>query len=224
MKHIFSLIFLLLSVAGASQCEVYITPGSSTVIDHNPGISFIFEVQNDSDTPYLGGDLYLNWALSGGASGPIFEFDFGVLPILPGESKYVSTPSFDVPLPENVPGNWYSYGGWTGDNYFPPGWALFLDDEPSCWDYILDDTQTNGYFNNPLSDNCNNLDGDMFCDDQCSFELVDFNLETAELTLIPTSTYCPNLGSYVWKSWLKIFKFNVIKSWNFRSKTLCHIF
>ena len=113
MKHIFSLIFLLLSIYSAGQCDVYITPGSSTVIDHNPGISFVFEVQNNSDTPYLGGDLYLNWALSGGASGPIFEFDFGVLPILPGESKYVSTPSFDVPLPENVPGNWYSYGGWT---------------------------------------------------------------------------------------------------------------
>ncbi len=200
MRHIFSLIFLLLSIAGVSQCGVHITPGSSTVIDHNPGISFVFEVQNDSDTPYLGGDLYLNWALSGGASGPIWEFDFGVLPILPGESKYVSTPSFDVPLPENVPGNWYSYGGWTGDDYFPPGWALFLDDEPSCWDYILDNTQANGYFNNPLSDNCSNLDGDMFCDDQCDFELVDFNLETAELTIIPTSTYCPNLGSYVWQN------------------------
>jgi len=200
MKYIFSLIFLFFSVIGLGQCEVYIVPGSSTVIDHNPGISFVFEVQNDSDTPYLGGDLYLNWALSGGASGPIWEFDFGVLPVLPGESKYISTPSFDVPLPENVPGNWYSYGGWTGDNYFPPGWALFLDDEPSCWDYVLDDTQVNGYFNNPLSDNCSNLDGDMFCDNQCNFELIDFNLETAELTLIPTSTYCPNIGSYVWQS------------------------
>ena len=93
MRYIFSLIFLLLSVAGASQCEVHITPGSSTVIDHNPGISFVFEVQNDSDTPYLGGDLYLNWALSGGASGPIFGFDFGVFSFF----KISSASSEDLP-------------------------------------------------------------------------------------------------------------------------------
>ena len=200
MKYFYALIFLLLSIGGVAQCEVYITPGSSTVIDHNPGISFVFEIQNDSNTPYSGGDLYLNWALSGGASGPIYTFDFGVFPILPGQSKYVSTPSFDIPLPENVPGNWYSYGGWTGDNYFPPGWALFLDDEPSCWDYVLDDTQVNGYFNNPLSDGCDNPNGDNFCDDQCNLEVIDFNLETAELTVIPNSTYCPNLGSPFWQN------------------------
>ena len=97
------LILLFFPTFLLSQCEVHIVPGSPTVIDHNPGISFVFEVQNYSDTPYFGGDLYLDWSLSGGSSGPIWDFDFGVFPILPGESKYVSTPSFDIPLPENVP-------------------------------------------------------------------------------------------------------------------------
>ena len=117
MKHFYLLLFLLINLVGTSQCEVYITPNSAVVIDHNPGISFVFEVQNDSDTPYFGGDLYLDWALSGGSSGPIWEFNFGVFPILPGESKYVSTPSFDIPLPENVPGNWSPYSGWSGDEF-----------------------------------------------------------------------------------------------------------
>ena len=51
MKYFYALIFLLLNIGGVAQCEVHITPGSSTVIDHNPGISFIFEIQNDSNIP-----------------------------------------------------------------------------------------------------------------------------------------------------------------------------
>jgi gliding motility-associated-like protein len=202
MKYIFSLIFLFFSVIGLGQCEIYIVPGSSQVIDHDPGISFIFEVQNNSDTPYFGGDLYLDWSLSGGSSGPIWDFDFGVFPILPGESKYVSTPSFDIPLPENVPGNWSPYSGWSGDEYVEY-FRITLDEnanfnDSDCYQWMLDGD--GGYWNEPLSDGCNNPNGDNFCDDQCNLEVLDFNLETAELTIIPNSTYCPNLGSPFWQS------------------------
>ena len=196
MKYFYSLIFLLFSLAGAAQCDVYIVPGSSHVINLDPGIAFAFEIQNDSDVPYMGGTLHIDWALSNGA-----VWDFGFNPggiILPGQSRYISTPSLDIPLPENVPGNWTPYGGWAGANFFPPGWKLFLNDEYDCFDWILDDTQPNGYFNNPSSDGCYNPDGDIFCDNQCNIELVDFNLETAELTIIPYSTYCPNLNSFNW--------------------------
>ena len=202
MKHFYLLVFLLLNLVGWGQCEVYITPGSATIIDHDPGISFVFEIQNDSDTPYFGGDLYLDWALSGGISGPIWEFDFGVFPILPGESKYVSTPSFDIPLPENVPGNWSPYAGWSGDEYIEY-FRITLDEnvnfnDSDCYQWMLDGD--GGYWNEPLSDGCNNPNGDNFCDDQCNLEVLDFNLETAELTIIPNSTYCPNLGSPIWQS------------------------
>ena len=202
MKHFYLLLFLLINLVGTSQCEVYITPNSAVVIDHNPGISFVFEVQNDSDTPYFGGDLYLDWALSGGSSGPIWEFNFGVFPILPGESKYVSTPSFDIPLPENVPGNWSPYSGWSGDE-FSEYFRITLDEnvnfnDSDCYQWMLDGD--GGYWNEPLSDGCENPNGDNFCDDQCNLEVIDFNLETAELTIIPNSTYCPNLGSPFWQN------------------------
>ena len=198
MKYFYSLIFLLLSIVGTAQCEVYIVPGSSVVHDHNPGISFGFEIQNDSDVPYTGGTLYLDFALSNGA---VWDFGFNAFGmILPGDSKYIGTPVFDIPLPENIPGNWEPYAGWTGTNYFPPGWKLFLDDEFDCLDYVLDDTQPNGYFNNPLSDGCYNPDGDNFCNDACNVEIVDFNIETTELTIIPYSTYCPNLNSQYWEN------------------------
>ena len=198
----FFVLFCLLPTILWGQCEVFITPGSSTIIDHNPGISFVFEVQNDSDTPYFGGDLYLDWSLSGGSSGPIWEFDFGVFPILPGESKYVSTPSFDIPLPENVPGNWSPYAGWSGDE-FSEYFRITLDEnvnfnDSDCYQWMLDGD--GGYWNEPLSDGCENPNGDNFCDDQCNLEVVNFNLEIAELTIIPNSTYCPNLGSPFWQS------------------------
>ena len=124
MKYFYSLIFLLFSLVGIAQCDVYIVPGSSHVIDLDPGIAFAFEIQNDSDIPYMGGTLHIDWALSNGA---VWNFSFnpgGI--ILPGQSRYISTPSLDIPLPENVPGNWTPYGGWTGANFFPPGWKLFL--------------------------------------------------------------------------------------------------
>jgi gliding motility-associated-like protein len=197
------------------QCEVHIVEGTSIVFDHNPGISFGFEIQNDSDVPYMGGTLGLNWALSGNPDGPVWEFELnGSGMILPGESRYIGTPVFDIPLPENVPGNWYSYGGWTGNTYFPPGWALFLDSEPTydfngdgtitgdeyCWDYVTDPTQPNGYFADPLSEGCYNPDLNIFCDDACEIQVIDFNLETTELTIIPTSTYCPNINSPIWEN------------------------
>ena len=202
MRILHLLIFLLLSTIGIGQCNIFIVPNSATVIDHDPGISFVFEIQNDSDAPYFGGDLYLDWSLSGGASGPIWEFDFGVFPILPGESKYVSTPSFDIPLPENVPGNWSPYAGWSGDE-FSEYFRITLDEnvnfnDSDCYQWMLDGD--GGYWNEPLSDSCSNLNGDNFCDDQCNLEVVDFNLETTELTIIPNSTYCPNLGSPLWQS------------------------
>jgi hypothetical protein len=117
MKKFLLLLLLVTSYTGWGQCDVYITPGSIQVIDHNPGISFAFEIQNDDIIPYSGGPLYMDWALSGFISGPIWEFDLNPIPILPGQSRFVSTPVFDLPLPGNVPGNWTPYAGWTGSEY-----------------------------------------------------------------------------------------------------------
>ena len=193
--------FLLFSTLLHSQCEVYITPGSSIVYDHNPGISFGFEIQNDSDIPYTGGTLGVNFLL---CNDNVWDFEFSPSSVIfPGESKYIGTPIFDIPLPENAQ-DWYCYDDPANpDNYFP--WYLYLDNETQvdgeyCWDVITDPTQPNGYFNNPLSDGCDNPDGDIFCNDGCEIEVVDFNLETAELTIIPYSTYCPNNNSPIFEN------------------------
>ena len=106
-----------LAYTSSAQCDVYISPGSTQVIDHNPGISFAFEIQNDDIVPYTGGSLYMDWTLSGFISGPVWDFSLGILPIPAGGSRYISTPIFDIPLPANVPGNWTPYGGWTGTSY-----------------------------------------------------------------------------------------------------------
>lgn len=179
-----------------SQCEVYIVPGSSIVYDHNPGISFGFEIQNDSDIPYTGGTLGINFLL---CNDDVWDFNLsGPGIILPGNSRYIGTPVFDIPLPENAQ-DWYCYNDPANpDNYFP--WYLYLDGEAQvngeyCWDAVTDPTQPNGYFNNPLSQGCDNPDGDIFCNDGCNIEVVDFDLETGELTIIPYSTYCPNNNS-----------------------------
>jgi hypothetical protein len=63
MKKFLLLLLLVTSYTGWGQCDVYITPGSIQVIDHNPGISFAFEIQNDDIIPYSGGPLYMDWAL-----------------------------------------------------------------------------------------------------------------------------------------------------------------
>lgn len=199
MKKFLTSLLLLISPLTylLSQCEVYITPGTSIANDHNPGISFGFEIQNDSDVPYTGGTLGINFLLC--SDDNIWEFELttaGIIP--PGGSGYVATPILDVPLPENAQ-DWYCYDNPDNpDNYFP--WYLYLDGEAQvngeyCWDAVTDPTQPNGYFNNPLSEGCDNPDGDIFCNDGCNVELVDFNLETNELTIIPYSTYCPNNNS-----------------------------
>ena len=210
MKYFSFLIFTLLSIVGVTQCEVHIVPGSSIVYDHNPGISFGFEIQNDSDVSYTGGTLGVNFLL---CNDDLWNFElngFGI--ILPGNSKYIGTPVFDIPLPENAQ-DWYCYGDPDNpDNYFP--WYLYLDgqewvdlngdNQPQsneyCWDAVTDPTQPNGYFNNPLSQGCDNPDGDIFCNDGCNIEVVDFNLETGELTIIPYSTYCPNNNSPIFEN------------------------
>ena len=194
MRVLHLLIFLLLSTIGIGQCDIFIVPNSAIVIDHNPGISFAFEVQNNSTTPYFGGDLYLDWALS---SNSVWNFDFNTNPITPGTSRYVSTPSLDIPLPGNVPDNWSPYGGWSGTEYIPY-FKLSLIGNYECFEWVLD--SEGNFWNQPLSDGCENPNGDNFCDDQCNLELIDFNLETAELTIIPNSTYCPNLSSFSWSN------------------------
>jgi gliding motility-associated-like protein len=179
-----------------AQCEVHIVPNSVIVIDHNPGISFVFEIQNDDVVSYTGGPLYMDWALSSFISGPIWEFNLNPIPILPGESRYISTPSFDIPLPENVPGNWSPYAGWTGSEY--TSFKIGLDPiySTNCYQWIFNEDGT--LWTELLSDGCSNINGNNFCDDQCHVELVDYNLETEELTIIPYSTYCPNIGTPAW--------------------------
>jgi gliding motility-associated-like protein len=196
MKKFLLLLLLVTSYTGWGQCDVYITPGSIQVIDHNPGISFAFEIQNDDIIPYSGGPLYMDWALSGFISGPIWEFDLNPIPILPGQSRFVSTPVFDIPLPGNVPGNWTPYAGWTGSEYTSFKLALVPIYSTNCYEWITN--EDGSLWTDFLSDGCDNPDGDNFCNDVCEVELVDFNLETEELTIIPYSTYCPNITNPAW--------------------------
>jgi gliding motility-associated-like protein len=191
----FFVLFCLLPTILWGQCEVYINPGSIQVIDHNPGISFAFEIQNDDIIPYSEGSLYMDWSLSGFASGPIWDFNLNPMPIFPGGSRFVSTPVFDIPLPENVPGNWTPYAGWTGASYIS-FFKLALESNGECFQWVLNSDGT--LWNEPLSDGCDNPDGDNFCNDACHVELVDYNLETEELTIIPYSTYCPNITAPAW--------------------------
>jgi hypothetical protein len=196
MKKFLLLLLLVTSYTGWGQCDVYITPGSIQVIDHNPGISFAFEIQNDDIIPYSGGPLYMDWALSGFISGPIWEFDLNPIPILPGQSRFVSTPVFDLPLPGNVPGNWTPYAGWTGSEYTSFKLALEPLLTPGCYEWVTN--EDGSLWTDLLSDGCDNPDGDNFCNDACHVELVDYNLETEELTIIPYSTYCPNITNPAW--------------------------
>tara|TARA_R110000796_G_scaffold38254_1_gene96417 strand:- start:1200 stop:2711 length:1512 start_codon:yes stop_codon:yes gene_type:complete len=196
MKRLIVALLGLFLVTGCfAQCDVYITPTSAQSIDHNPGVSFSFEIQNNGTTPYSGGSLYMDWTLSGFVSGPIWDFDLGISPIPPGSSRYISTPIFDIPLPENVPGNWTPYGGWTGSSYIS-FFKLALAANGECFQWVLNSDGT--WWEEPLSDGCPNPNGDIFCDGGCGVELIDFNLETGEITLIPYSTYCLNIGSPSW--------------------------
>ena len=192
----FFVLFCLLPTILWGQCEVYITPGSIQVIDHNPGISFAFEIQNDDIIPYSGGPLYMDWALSGFISGPIWDFNLNPIPIPPGQSRFVSTPVFDLPLPGNVPGNWTPYAGWTGSEYTSFKLALVPIYSTNCYEWITN--EDGSLWTDLLSDGCDNPDGDNFCNDACHVELVDYNLETEELTIIPYSTYCPNITAPAW--------------------------
>ena len=196
MKKFLLLLLLVTSYTGWGQCDVYITPGSIQVIDHNPGISFAFEIQNDDIIPYSGGPLYMDWALSGFISGPIWDFNLNPIPIPPGQSRFVSTPVFDIPLPGNVPGNWTPYAGWTGSEYTSFKLALVPIYSTNCYEWITN--EDGSLWTDLLSDGCDNPDGDNFCNDVCEVELVDFNLETEELTIIPYSTYCPNITNPAW--------------------------
>ena len=196
MKKFLLLLLLVTSYTGWGQCDVYITPGSIQVIDHNPGISFAFEIQNDDIIPYSGGPLYMDWALSGFISGPIWDFNLNPIPIPPGQSRFVSTPVFDLPLPGNVPGNWTPYAGWTGSEYTSFKLALVPIYSTNCYEWITN--EDGSLWTDLLSDGCDNPDGDNFCNDVCEVELVDFNLETEELTIIPYSTYCPNITNPAW--------------------------
>tara|TARA_R110000823_G_scaffold65221_4_gene153123 strand:- start:2251 stop:3693 length:1443 start_codon:yes stop_codon:yes gene_type:complete len=197
LRRVLIVVTSFLTYTSFAQCDIYISPGSTQVIDHNPGISFSFEIQNDDVIPYTGGSLYMDWTLSGFISGPIWDFSLGVLPIPPGGSRYISSPIFDIPLPENVPGNWTPYGGWVGTSYIS-FFKLALESNGECFQWVLNDDGT--WWDEPLSDGCLNLNGDNFCNDGCNIELIDFDLETGEITLIPYSTYCPNIGSPSWWS------------------------
>ena len=196
MKKFLLLLLLVTSYTGWGQCDVYITPGSIQVIDHNPGISFAFEIQNDDIIPYSGGPLYMDWALSGFISGPIWDFNLNPIPIPPGQSRFVSTPVFDIPLPGNVPGNWTPYAGWTGSEYTSFKLALVPIYSTNCYEWITNEDGT--LWTEILSDGCDNPDGDNFCNEVCEVELVNFNLETEELTIIPYSTYCPSITNPAW--------------------------
>ncbi len=196
MRKFLLLLLLVTSYTGWGQCDVYITPGSIQVIDHDPGISFAFEIQNDDIIPYSGGPLYMDWALSGFISGPIWDFNLNPIPILPGQSRFISTPVFDIPLPGNVPGNWTPYAGWTGSEYTSFKLALEPILTPVCYEWVFN--EDGSLWTDLLSDGCDNPDGDNFCNDVCEIELIDFNLETEELTIIPHSTYCPNIINSAW--------------------------
>lgn len=206
MKHLLTLLLALIGIVGWGQCDVVIVPGSIEVIDNEPGIQFQFEIQNNSAVPYSGGTLKMGWTL--GNLDPIWNFNL-TTPIQPGETYQVYTPKLDIPavwdvddytLGINDPNptnpwlesqNWYFYtqpfpfeGSWAPfklylGNCLTPAWVVLPDGE---------------LYYGPITDGCENVVEDQFCDLDCDLQLVSF--DENGFTLLVNGSECYNLNQF----------------------------
>jgi gliding motility-associated-like protein len=113
---------------------------------------------------------------------PVWTFNL-TNPIQPGQTRVITTPVFDVPLPANAT-EWPFWddltgpNGWPNSNYGPL--MLYMN---GCF---LNSVTLNSFL--PLSDDCPNIDGDQFCD--CNVEVYDFRTEPElEMDLVIHSDY-----------------------------------
>jgi len=167
-----------------SQCDVVIVNGTQSYNDYDPGVSFTFDIINNSNAPYTNGDFHLGFGFVGGANAPVWSFDLNPA-ILPGETITITTPVFDIPLYDN-PAAW-PFWGTTVPNSWPSGeydFNLFLD---GCvFNQVI--------INNVIitDDTCINPDGDQFCA-TCDLEVLDFTWPNLTVeALDATGCYNPN--------------------------------
>jgi gliding motility-associated-like protein len=176
MKNFTTVLFVLMTLFGISlngnlysQCDVVILNGSQSYIDHNPGVSFEFDIQNNGLLPYNGGDFHLGFGFQSPATGAaVWDFSLSN-PLLPGETTTITTPIFDIPLYDDT-SDWPFWD--TGQSTtWPAGsydFHLFLD---GCWMSFPTVTIQDVVITN---DDCINLNSDQFCN-SCDIEVLNFN-------------------------------------------------
>jgi len=187
LKWFFSVLFLLplIFVTDAkSQCNVIIQPGTVQKIDVNPGIKFKFTLINNGTTTYQNGTFHMSFGWMDNPINPDPVWTFNLTnPIPPGQTREITTPVFDVPLPANAT-EWPFWddltgpNGWPNANYGPL--MLYMN---GCF---LNSVTLNSFL--PLSDDCPNINADQFCD--CNVEVYDFRTEPElEMDLVIHSDY-----------------------------------
>jgi len=195
MKYFYSLIFLLLSIVGIAQCDVFIEPGSVSVTDNGSGIKFEFDITNNSGVDWYGDVLKLYWTLN--SSAPIWEIDYNsnvnTPPIAPGETRTIKTPWFDFPnLPSWFPDDpnasqpWEESMEWAYYGLpfpFEGAWSPMRLRLGSCG---LADAATvydsNGdYYYGPFNSDCPDLNDDAFCD--CDLDFMGFDPNTLDVSV-----------------------------------------
>jgi gliding motility-associated-like protein len=170
--RIISLFLFLLCYFGVSpQCNVIIQPGSAQLIDVNPGIKFSFTIKNNSTVPYQNGTFHMSFGWLNNPINPDPAWSFSLTQIIPpGGTLNVTTPVFDVPLPQNAT-EWPFWDNLTGPNGWPnPSYGSLMLYLNSCF---ISSATINSFL--PQSDDCPNINGDQFCD--CDIEVYDFQTE-----------------------------------------------
>lgn len=179
------------------QCEVFIEPGSVVVTDNGSGVKFEFDITNNSSTEWFGDDLKLAWTLNSGA--PIWNIDYtqntNAGPIIPGETRNIKTPWFDIP---NLP-SWYpippvTYGDPWVESLEWPYWSANPDGFDGNWSpfnlrlgscgmadgtWVYDGGEL---YYGPTNTDCPDVNNDAFCD--CDVDFVDFNPITYDVSIV----------------------------------------
>ena len=178
-----------------SQCEVIIEPGSVVVLDNGSGVSFEFDITNNSTTEWYGDVLKMYWSLNSGA--PIWDIDYGngtnQSPIQPGETRTIKTPWFDIPnLPSWFPDDPNTTQPWEESMEWPyyglsfpfnGSWSPINLRLGSCtlsdgaWIY---DSNGDPYFG-PFNSDCPDLNNDGFCD--CDVDFIGFDPLTLDMSV-----------------------------------------
>ena len=211
-KFLLIIMGLLLSFSSYSQCEVYIEPGSVEVVDNGSGVRFTFDVTNDSQSDWYGDVLKMYWSLNSGA--PIWNIDYStgtsVAPILPGETRTITTPWFDIPnLPQWFPEDpgpggandeyWVEALEWpyfsANPNGFDGTWSQVNLRLGSCgladgsWVHNSDGSPYYGPFNS----DCPDVNSDALCD--CDIDFIGFDPISYDVSIEIVSHF--NCGSSI---------------------------